>query len=55
MKILAWEAHVSSGEPRALFEFKHKVDEKRRSLSNLEIFILIGRNIEIFYIYRPNS
>jgi hypothetical protein len=34
--------HVSSGEPRALFEFKHKVDEKRRSLSNLEIFILIG-------------
>jgi hypothetical protein len=23
------EAHVSSGEPRIFFEFKHKVDEKR--------------------------
>jgi hypothetical protein len=23
------EAHVSSGEPRTLFEFKYKVDEKR--------------------------
>jgi hypothetical protein len=27
------EAHVSSGEPRALFEFKQKVDEKRRTLT----------------------
>jgi hypothetical protein len=34
------EAHVSSGEPRALFEFKHKVDEKRQSLAKFrDIYI----------------
>jgi hypothetical protein len=30
------EAHVSSGEPRALFEFKLKVDEKRQTLTKFD-------------------
>jgi hypothetical protein len=35
-KFRPWEAHVSSGEPRALFEFKFKVDEKRRTLMKFD-------------------
>jgi hypothetical protein len=30
------EAHVYSGEPRALFEFKLKVDEKRQTLTKFD-------------------
>jgi hypothetical protein len=30
------EAHVSSGEPRTLFEFKLKVDKKRRTLTKFD-------------------
>jgi hypothetical protein len=35
-KFRSGEAHISSGEPRALFEFKFKVDEKRRTLTKFD-------------------
>jgi hypothetical protein len=45
------EAHVSSGEPRALFEFKLKVDEKRRTLMKFrDIYINRAKYIDILHI-----
>jgi hypothetical protein len=35
-KFRSGEAHISSGEPMALFEFKLKVDEKRRTLTKFD-------------------
>jgi hypothetical protein len=51
MKILVWEAHVFSGEPRAIFEFKHKIDEKRRSLAKFsDIYIYRAKYRDILHI-----
>jgi hypothetical protein len=35
-KFRSGEAHVFSGEPRTHFEFKLKVDEKRRTLTKFD-------------------
>jgi hypothetical protein len=51
MKISAWEAHVSNGKPRGIFEFKHKVDEKRRSLAKFrDIYIYRAKFRDILHI-----
>jgi hypothetical protein len=43
------EAHVSSGEPRAFFEFKLEVGEMRRTMTKTrDIYIILGENRLIF-------
>jgi hypothetical protein len=45
------EAYVSSGEPRVLFEFKQKVDEKRRTLTKFrDIYINRAKYRDILHI-----